>query len=255
MTRLATRGVMLAAGDRQLVTGLSVELEAGQTWVILGPNGSGKTTLLHTLAGLRPADGGKVLLDNAPIDTYPHRERARRLGILLQDHDDRFPGTVLETVLTGRYPYASWSQVFGDSSEDRELALKALQQVDLAGFANRDTGSLSGGERRRMQLATLLAQDPGICLLDEPTNHLDLGHQTAMLQKFCAAGSESLTVIVLHDINLGLRYASHGILMSGAGETTAGPLEEIISRKSLEQLYRCPLERIPTGTREVFLPA
>jgi len=102
MPRLETRDLTLRIGNRLLLRDLSVAFEAGQNWAILGANGSGKTTLLHTLAGLRRADGGDVLLDGQAMQQIPRRVRAQKLGILFQDTPNAFPASVFETVLSGR---------------------------------------------------------------------------------------------------------------------------------------------------------
>src|SRR5581483_8078472 len=149
---------------------------------VLGRNGCGKTLTLHTLAGLRAAATGTVLLDGVPLEQHNRRSAARRLGLLAQDIEDGFASTSLETVLIGRHPHLAFWQ--WESAADVAIAHKALATVDMADFASRRTDTLSGGELRRVAVAALLAQAPDICLLDEPTNHLDPHHQLAVLGLF-----------------------------------------------------------------------
>ena len=184
MPRLETRDLTLRIGHRLLLRDLSVAFEGGQNWAILGANGSGKTTLLQTLAGLRRADGGEVLLDGQAMQHIPRRVRARKLGILFQDTPNAFHASVFETVLSGRHPHHGFWQP--ETAADHEMAHAALAAVELADFAGRNIATLSGGERRRVEVATLLAQDAPLCLLDEPVNHLDPRHQTALLRLVCA---------------------------------------------------------------------
>jgi len=214
---LRTDRLTLRVADRTLCDRLDVDFNAGENWVILGANGSGKTTLLHALAGLRAPDQGGVMLDDIPVRDTPHRRRARRMGMLFQDFESAFPATALETVLTGRYPRLERWQ--WESTEDYRAAEAALEAVELAGFAQRPLATLSGGERRRVEIAALLAQDAPICLLDEPTNHLDLRHQVRILEMLAGRVHRPghLNIFVLHDINLAARFVTHGILLFDDG--------------------------------------
>jgi len=263
MIRLESSGLQLRVGNRVLVSGLDFHMHAGETWVILGANGSGKTTLLHTLAGLRKPDGGNVQLDGEAIGHFTHRQRARHIGILFQDYEVLFPGSVIETVLTSRYPYSGWAQLLGDSDDDRRVAEQALADLDLLDFAERNMTSLSGGERRRVQVAALAAQTVPIQLLDEPSNHLDLRHQVQVLDYIVRAMPmaeslqvrDRLTVMAIHDINLAVQYGSHAILLYPDGTGRAGPLDETVNQESLEAIYQCRLQSVRQGQRTLFFPA
>ncbi len=254
MALLQAHNLSLEIAGRTLCADLTVSFDAGQNWVILGANGSGKTTLLHTLAGLRPADAGHISLDNTDIQRMPHRQRARRVGVLFQDFETAFPATVLETVLTGRYPrLARWQW---EGAEDYRVAHAALEAVGLADFAPRSLATLSGGERRRVEIAALLAQDSPICLLDEPTNHLDLRHQVQILNQLFERAHRPghLNISVLHDVNLAARFGTHGILLFDNGECFHGPLPEMLQRPYLERLYHCRLREINADGARWFLP-
>ncbi len=252
---LRAQNLTLTVAGRTLCANLNVNLEAGENWVILGANGSGKTTLLHALAGLRAPDAGNVSLDNSEIGKTPVRERARRLGVLFQDMESEFPATVIETVLTGRYPHLDHWQWEG--AEDYRAAEAALEAVGLNGLARRPLATLSGGERRRVEIAALLAQDAPICLLDEPTNHLDLRHQVQVLELLAERVHRPghLNLFVLHDVNLASRFGTHGILLFDNGECQRGPLSELLNRPNLERLYHCHLHEIRDDVTSWFLPA
>jgi iron complex transport system ATP-binding protein len=254
MARLEARDLSLRISDRLLLRDLSVAFEAGQNWAILGANGSGKTTLLHTLAGLRRTDGGDVLLDGHTIQNVPRRVRAQTLGILFQDAPNTFPATVFETVLSGRHPHLGFWQT--DGATDHAVAHAALAAVGLADFAERSVATLSGGERRRVEVATLLAQDAPLCLLDEPVNHLDPRHQIALLRLVCARTRRAghLNLLVLHDVNLALRFCSHGLLLLADGSTRHGRLEDILNATVLEKLYGCAMREVRSATGRLFFP-
>ena len=165
---LESHNLDIRIGGQQICREANFEFRAGECWGILGMNGAGKTTLLHTLAGLRPPESGQICLNGQPLHHMSRRSIARQLGLMLQDTPDPFPATVLDTALIGRHPHLSRWQ--WESARDIEQAQAALEQVHLQGFEHRQVNTLSGGERRRLALATLLVQAPAMLLLDEPTN-------------------------------------------------------------------------------------
>ncbi|MFA5627058.1 MAG: ABC transporter ATP-binding protein [Thiohalomonadaceae bacterium] len=242
-------------GQRSLLHNLNFVIEPGQCWVLLGPNGVGKTTLLHTIAGLCPAQGGSLWLEGHALARMPRRVVAQRLGLLPQVSKDNFPSTVLETALTGRHPHLSRWQAEGP--DDEQLARSALAQMDLQDYADRLCQTLSGGERRRLALATLLVQAPALLLLDEPSNHLDLRHQIAVLQHLrglADSGKHGL-LLSLHDINLAARYCDHALLLFTGGNWLAGPAKELFTNDNLSRLYGHPITATQTTTgQQVFMP-
>jgi len=234
---------------------LCLSLTSGQRWAMLGSNGIGKTTLLHTLAGLRPAAGGQVLLHGESVFTAQPRARARHIGVLFQDNDDPFPATVLETALIGRHPHLpplAW-----ESPADAALAGRALDDVHLAELSGRSVTTLSGGERQRLAVATLLTQDPQVWLLDEPISHLDLHHQIALLKLLQnrLTQNQGTALMTLHDVNLAARFCDHLLLLFGDGATLHGATGDVLSVDNLERLYGHPIECLADGDRQVFLPA
>jgi iron complex transport system ATP-binding protein len=251
---LAARSLGVHAGKRQLVTEMSLDFRPGEVTAILGRNGCGKTLTLHTLAGLRRAQQGVVRLDGTPLDQLRRRAIARRLGVLMQDLEESFTTTALEAVLVGRHPHlAAWQW---ESAEDERLARDALARVQMAELAARTTDGLSGGERRRVAIASLLAQGPQIFLLDEPTNHLDPHHQIAVLELFRAQANAGCTVIAtLHDPTLAARFADRVILLFGDGRWIEGSARETLTSAALSELYLTTMVEITTPERRVFVSA
>jgi iron complex transport system ATP-binding protein len=254
VSRLSCRRLGLEIAGRTLCSGLDLEVHAGQCWAVIGPNGAGKTTLLATLAGLRAPAAGRVDYDGTPLVDLAPRERARRRGVMPQDSVDFFPATVLETVLVGRHPHLPrWRW---ESTEDIERARDALSDTGLAGFDARDVRTLSGGERRRVALAALIAQDPGLLLLDEPSSHLDLAHQVAALDVIARLARErgKAVVMVLHDLHLAARYADHAIAL-GAGRASVGAATDILAVDALSSLFGHRLIALGEGATRTFVPA
>jgi iron complex transport system ATP-binding protein len=254
MELLRAQALTVAIGGRRLCRDLDLVISAGQTWAILGPNGSGKTTLLHTLAGLRPAQGGEVRLLGRPLPAWRPRERARVLGLLLQDYDDPFPSTVLETALMGRHPHLGrWQR---EGAEDLARVREALHLMDLDTLETRTVATLSGGERRRLATAALLAQDPRLLLLDEPTNHLDLHHQVRVPQLLArrAADKQGAAVMVLHDVTAAVRCCDHALLMFADGEPLSGTMTAVVTEENLSRLYGHPVRCLADTDGPVWSP-
>jgi len=254
MSLLAARGLEVMIGGRRICHGLDLAVGPGSCWGVLGANGAGKTTLLHTLAGLHPPSSGRVEVGGSSLPTWPRRMLARRIGLLPQDSFDPFPATVLETALIGRHPWLrAWQW---ESREDERLARRALAAVGLQGFEDRDVGTLSGGERRRLALATLMTQAPAIHLLDEPSNHLDLPYQVKLLEQLRqrAVADDGAVVMTLHDVNLADRFCDHVLLLYGDGRHAAGRREDILDETHLSALYGHPVRCLQQGGRRAFLP-
>jgi iron complex transport system ATP-binding protein len=236
---------------RILVDHLELSVEAGSLLGILGRNGSGKTTTLHTLAGLRQGADAGIMLDGRPISSWPRREVARRLGLVTQHLDNPFPISVLETVVAGRHPHLDFWR--WESEADRDRARDALAIVGLDDLADRAIETLSGGERRRVAIATLLCQSPRVCLLDEPTNHLDPAHEQAVMALLKdLADSGHGVAASLHDVNAASRYCDRCLLLFGDGEWSAGPTDEILTVCALERLYGVSMREARLGGERVF---
>ena len=251
---LAVDDVTLAVPGRVLCRDLSFVVNPGERWVVVGPNGSGKTTLLATLAGLRAPASGSIRVDGRALREWTPRERALRIGLLPQDTADAFPDTALEIALSGRHPHVPrWR---AESPHDVVLAKTALDAVDCAALADRNVQTLSGGERRRVALAMLIAQDPTLMLLDEPTNHLDVAHEVRVLDLLAARVADGRRAIVMsiHDLTLAARHATHALLFGFEG-VRSGAAREMLTERNLSSLYGQPLVAVPHAGGTAFLPA
>jgi iron complex transport system ATP-binding protein len=252
--RLACRAVDVSVQGRTLVRALDLEARGGEFIAVLGRNGVGKTLTLHTLAGLRAPSAGIVELEGRDIAGWSGRERAQRIGLLPQVTEDPFPSTVFETALIGRHPHLPFWQ--WEDASDIHAARAALGAVGLEDIAERPVDSLSGGERRRLDVATLLAQDASICLLDEPTNHLDPRHRNEVLALFRArADAGGLVIAALHDATLAARSADRALLLFGDGRWEFGEAATILTDKNLSALYEVPVGELAWRGQRVFVSA
>lgn len=249
---LACKDLRVSVPGRVLVDKLDLDLQSGEMIAILGKNGAGKSMTLLTLAGLRAADSGRVLLGNENIFRSPRQLTAQRLALLPQVIDDIFPATVIDTALIGRHPHIGHFE--WESTDDRNIAMQALQAVGLEALSDRDILTLSGGERRRLAIAQVLTQTPDVYLLDEPSNHLDPQHQLDALHVFREAADVGKGVIAsLHDVNLAVRFADRCLLLFGDGRWEFGATGEILTEATLSELFATNMEAVSWRSRKLFV--
>ena len=184
---------------------------------------------------------------------------ARRRGLLAQQQFDAFSSSVLETVMSGRYPYQSgsgWESERGSTPRSGSLAA-----VGLAQYGAKDVCALSGGERQRVALATLLAQDPDLLLLDEPTAHQDAAAQIVVMQLArdlaapAGAGPErgKTVIAACHDLNLAARFATHTLVL-GDDRHWLGTVAEVMTAPVLQQAFGCGFRIIDSAHGRLFVP-
>jgi iron complex transport system ATP-binding protein len=242
----------VAVAQRTLVDALAFAVRRGELLAVLGQNGSGKTLMMHTLAGLRRPARGRALLHGRDVAAADRRQTARELALLPQHVDDIFPATVLDTAMVGRHPHIGRFQ--WESEKDTAIAAQALAAVGLESLGRRDVLTLSGGERRRLAIAQVLAQQPAVYLLDEPTNHLDPQHQLDALRLFRALADDGAAVVAsLHDVNLAVRFADRCLLLYGDGRWDLGPTDEVLDERRLSALYSTPMEALDWRNMRLFI--
>jgi iron complex transport system ATP-binding protein len=234
---LVARGLIVQFGERKVVENVSFELERGQILVLLGPNGAGKTTLIRALNGTVPVAGGEILLDGNPLLSHSRREIAKRIAVVAQENETKFPVTVLEYVLAGRFANGS---AFGwETDKDIAVAREALRNCDLEEYESRLMNELSGGERQRVVLARALATDAEVLLLDEPTANLDLAHQAMMfrLVRERCRGCNASAIVITHDLNLAAEFADRVMLLRGGEMFALGTPEEVLTDANVREVY------------------
>lgn len=252
---LETAGLTVRIGRTEVCRDLDLQVKAGQSWALLGGNGSGKTTLLHHFGGLTNNTGGTIRLAGSPLAAYSARERAQRVGILLQHSSRGFGGSVFESVLNGRHPHQTG--LAWESPGDLGVANASIDLLGLQNLAGRDLSTLSGGELRRVEIARLLTQQTPLTLLDEPLNHLDLAHQSLVLRVLrqqCVSADRAI-LAVMHDLNLAYRAFDHWLLLDGSGGWHAGPREAMSAPALLHRVFGHPVERTDSRGTPVFVPA
>ncbi len=246
---LKTQALSVRIADQSICEKLDLEIQAGEFWGILGQNGSGKTTLLHSLAGLRPTQGGEIFWSGKKLSSYSAKKRAQAIGLLFQENEKAFPQSAWEYCLAGRYPHFSF---FRESEEDWKATQEALTIMQLERQKQQNILTLSGGEWRRLALAALLAQSPSLYLLDEPLNHLDLRHQKRFLRHLQGKLREKKIAVLmtLHDINMAEQYCDRVLLLYGGGDARMGLKSDLLTDENLSRLYGHPLCLTQAGERK-----
>ena len=235
--RLGAEGLRLGYGDHTVIDHLDVVIPDGRITTIVGPNGCGKSTLLRALVrSLKPA-AGTVLLDGHDIARQSSRLVARTLGLLPQGAVAPEGLLVRDLVARGRYPHQSWYRQ--RTPQDEAAVDEALRLTGTDTFADQAVDTLSGGQRQRVWIALTLAQQTDLILLDEPTTYLDLTHALDVLDlvdDLCRERGKTI-VMVLHDLNLAIRYSNWIIVMADGRIVAAGPPETLVTADLLQQAF------------------
>jgi energy-coupling factor transporter ATP-binding protein EcfA2 len=214
---------------KQALRGVSFSVGEGECVALIGPNGSGKSTLLLHLNGILPGaaiDVPAVSVQGLPVSEENLPRIRRAVGLLFQDPEDQlFCPTVMEDVGFG-------PQQLGYPPERiREIVRDSLARVDLAGFEERSPHHLSGGEKRRVCLAGVLASHPSILVLDEPTSDLDPRGKRELTSLL--AGLQATKIIATHDLELVVRLCPRTVLLDGGRVVADGPTVELLSDEPL----------------------
>jgi iron complex transport system ATP-binding protein len=233
---VAAEDVHVSLGGVEVLSGVSATVEGGRFVGLVGPNGAGKTTLLRTVNGVLPPEEGRVLLDGAPVAGLSAAETSRRVATVPQDTSLSFEFDVADVVAMGRNPYQSR---FGRADDaDRAAVERAMERADVARFADRGVGAVSGGERQRVVLARALAQDTPLLLLDEPTASLDVNHQVRTLELVAELVDDGKTVVAaIHDLNLAAHYCDELLLLADGEVLASGPPADVLTEDHLEGAF------------------
>lgn len=232
---LEIKNLSVRFGKHLVLDDISFTLRPHRLTVLVGRNGAGKSTLLSCVNHQVPYTGTIHEGENN-LALIPPRERAKSIAILPQSIS--FPHiTGREVVSLGRNPYLDFTGRLTET--DKQAVEAALRDADALSLADRYADTLSGGEKQRIALAMILAQNTPIALLDEPTAHMDLGYETAfldLLQKLKKERKKTF-LLILHDLNLAASYADDLIVLDAGKVTFAGSREECLKREILENAF------------------
>lgn len=231
--------------QRTLLFPTSFTFDAGKVYGLIGHNGSGKSTLIKLMARQTQLSGGPISLDGKDIAHWNQREFAKRVAYLPQHLPAATNLTACELIGMGRY---AWNGLFGrQTAADKQAIAEALRLTHTEKFADQLVDTLSGGERSRIWLAMLLAQQSRFLLLDEPLAALDIAHQVEVMQLVHQLSRDLGlgVVIVIHDINLAAHFCDHLVALHSGKLLAQGDAQQIVNPPLLEAIYGIRLNVIP----------
>lgn len=241
-TILATENLGIGYAGKSKATvaqGINISLTEGTLTALIGANGIGKSTLLRTLTGIHPPLSGSILLNGKSLPSYPARELAQHLSIVLTETLPPSNLTVFELVALGRQPYTNWLGSLSD--EDMAQVERALQLTQIEHLSDKKHHEISDGQLQKVLIARAMAQDTPLIILDEPTTHLDLMHKVNLLRLLKKLASEAGKCILYstHDLDLALQM-SDGIIVMNGREIIQGTPQSLIHQKVFDGLFDDP---------------
>ena len=220
----------LTVGER--LQGLNLDLYAGEVVGLIGPNGAGKSTLLSALAGLLDYSG-QINLETQNLASFSATQRARRIALQPQFVESAWSLSVHDVVSLGRLPW-------GDA--DQKIIHAAMHRANVSALARRRVDELSGGEKARVWLARVLANQASILLVDEPVASLDIRYQRdvmELLREYALSGHA--VIIAIHDLSLAARYCDRLCLLDAGRQVKTGRAEEVLQEALLGAVFGTPL--------------
>jgi len=213
--RLEIENVDCGYAGKAVLSGVTMTVQEGEIWCVLGPNGVGKTTLFKTILKLLPRLGGEIFIDGRNLDTLTPAALARYIGYVPQSHIPPFAFTVADVILMGR---AAHLGAFGrPGPADRKIVDEVMERLNITRLAGRAYTELSGGERQRVAVARAMINDPLLILADEPTGNLDPKSSLAVAETLYSAAEKRGTslVVVTHDERVASRAKKQYELENG----------------------------------------
>ena len=230
MTLMSVQYLTVHRNRHPVVRDVSLSIGRGEVVGLVGPNGAGKTTLMRGALGLMPSEGQASLAELSP------RARAKAAAWLPQMREITWPVSVETLVSLGRTPYLAGGRRL--SIEDQQAVTRAIQHMELEGFADRPATELSGGEQARVLIARVLAQEAPLIIADEPVAGLDPAHQFGLMRVFrdLAAGGQSVFVS-LHDLGLAAKHCTRLVMLDKGKLVADGPPVEVLSDARLSDVF------------------
>ncbi|AQS42118.1 MAG: ABC transporter-like protein [Candidatus Tokpelaia hoelldobleri] len=232
-------------GNRQILHDITFSAPSGAFIGLVGPNGAGKSTLLAALAGLLPFTGD-VTCQGQPLQHWRGRARAQKLAYLPQEREINWQVTAERVVALGIEALHPPFMPF--TAEEHKRIAGALAAVRLAGFARREAKTLSGGEKARLLVARVLAQDADIVLADEPAAGLDPAHQWVVMRELAGLAARGRLVIAsLHDLGAAARWCNRIVVLDEGRISADGAAAHVITADMLRKVYHMKARVSRTG--------
>lgn len=220
---------------REILHGINLTLPSNKFIAVLGPNGCGKTTTVKQINQILKAQQGSVTIDGQNVSELEPSQLARIVAYVPQMTSGVMNGSVMDTVMLGRRPYIQWKP----SDKDLEIVAKSLLRLNLSHLSQHFYNQLSGGQKQTVLIARALAQTPEIYLFDEPVSFLDVRNQLEIMSiaRELVERDGKTVIMVLHDLNLALRFADHVVIMKDGNDFAQGPPDEVITEENIFAVY------------------
>ncbi|HHL31699.1 MAG TPA: ABC transporter ATP-binding protein [Oceanospirillales bacterium] len=216
-----------------LISGLNARLNTGEFWAVLGKNGTGKTTLLHTMAGFLKYQYGSIQINNNELKSLNVLVRAQNISFLPQIFEASLNCTVRQSIAYGRYP---WYKSKFLQEQETKAVNDAITAMELNDIQHKSIQQISGGELRKVEIATILAQDSEVMMLDEPLNHLDLSFRFKLMKLLQQLSKNKTVIVVTHDIQYVKEYCSHVIMLFENKQSLIGKVDELMTSDNLNKM-------------------
>ncbi|EAE8620354.1 metal ABC transporter ATP-binding protein [Listeria monocytogenes] len=226
------QGLTIAYKQKVAIDNVTLQIASGKLTGIVGPNGAGKSTLLKGMMGLIPREQGQVTLADKPLSYW-----RKKIAYVPQrsEVDLTFPITVFDMVLLGTYP--ALGLIKRPGKKEKQLALDALEQVEMTGFMKRQIGELSGGQLQRVFIARALAQHAEIFFLDEPFAGIDMTSEALIMRLLKKLRDNGKTIVVVHhDFHKVAAYFDDIILLNKK-LVAHGPVEQTFTEEKIQFAY------------------
>lgn len=246
---LEVENVKLQLESTEILSDVTLKVRGGEMIALLGPNGSGKTTLLRTIYGILAPNRGSIYLDGKNTNDLRIDQIAKDLGYLPQEKADTYL-KVVDVVLLGRTPYGR-----KPSKDDFRIAESCLEHVGIESLKDRLFSNLSGGEKQKVLLARIFAQQASTLLLDEPTAHLDISSQIEIMEILRERTLENFSALIaVHDINLATTFCDR-ILMVKDGKIAYSGGPEVVTPESIKDVFDAHVRVREQAGRPFVIPS
>lgn len=236
---------------------VSLTVQTGDVFCLLGPNGIGKSTLLKCLSGILRIQQGRIFLNGRDLSEFKLSDVAKHIGYVPQGLTSAFPFRIKDIIVMGRAPHLS--VLASPSRADMEIAYQAMETVGVAHLADRPCNGVSGGEWQLTLIARALVQEPQILLLDEPTSHLDMGNQLKILQVIQDLANDGMTIVMAsHFPDHAFLVANVVAILNDGQIAHMGAPDEVITDKNLQATYGVDVRVVQLeegGLRKACFPA
>ena len=229
---LTLKDVTIDLDEKTIIDKININIPSNKFIGLVGLNGTGKSTILKAIYGINKYKG-TILLNDQDIKSFNTKTLAQKMAVLIQENVNDFDFKVKDIVMLGRLPYKKLFD--NDTIYDLDIVNNALNYVGMQNFADRYFNSLSGGEKQRVMIARILAQQVKFLILDEPTNHLDIKNQ---FKFFETIKSLNYTVFaVLHDLNMAAKFCDYIYVLHQGKIYAQGTPKQVFTSKLLENIF------------------